>query len=97
MVGGLGIAVTNVPLVSQCAEIQRIAFGFGSVLPSSLQFCTNSFSLMAFIGLPRPIKSTGIRTVLLPDDAKLFSSLFIALTVIGRRIAELINDRLFIL
>jgi len=35
--------------------------------------------------------------VLLPDDAKLFSSLFIALTVIGRRIAELINDRLFIL
>jgi hypothetical protein len=47
--------VTKVPLVNQCAEIQRIAFGVGIFLkfPKPL---TNWFSSIAFIGEPCPKK-----------------------------------------
>ena len=36
MVRGFGIAVTRVPSVSQCAEMHRIACGFGNALPSCI-------------------------------------------------------------
>ena len=44
--------VTYVPRVSQCALTHKIALGLGKVLPTVFHPLTNSFSSMAFIGLP---------------------------------------------
>ena len=60
---GFSIAVIKVPLVSQWAEIQRIAVGFGKLAPVFCQPLANSFCSIAFIGLPWPIKSNGIVAV----------------------------------
>ena len=68
IVFGLAIVVTLVVLVSQCADIDNIACGLGSCLPSFLQLLLNSLSSMAFIGLPWPINITGMRG----DGARLF-------------------------
>src|SRR5687768_16781074 len=54
------MAVTNVPLVSQWAEVQRMAFGFSIDLPIACQLFVKSFCSKAFIGLPWPTKYTGI-------------------------------------
>ena len=63
IVRGCIIDVTAVPRVSQCAEMQRTAVGTGSSRPSCLHSSVHTFVSMAFIGLPCPIKSTGIRSV----------------------------------
>jgi hypothetical protein len=85
MVLGSFMAVTNDPLVSQCAEIHNIAFGTGRVFAVSLQPFTKMFSSMAFIGLPCPTNSTGMMSVLTGDeDTELISSNFIIIPVIGK-------------
>lgn len=63
MVRGFSIAVTKVPFVSQCAEMQRIALGRGIVSAIFRKPVTKSFSSMAFIGLPWPANRTGIGEV----------------------------------
>ena len=68
------MAVTKVPFVSQCAETQRIALGLGIPFATFLNPVTNSFSSMAFIGLPWPRNNTGILSVLRKVDVILFSS-----------------------
>lgn len=60
MVFGRSIAVTYVPRVSQCAEMHRIAAGFGSRPASCFHDLLNGLSSIAFIGLPCPTKRTGI-------------------------------------
>jgi hypothetical protein len=69
MVFGLSIPVSHQPWVSQCAEMHRISWGWGSRPPNSLprasQLRRYSLSPMAFIGLPWPTKSTGIRGLFL--------------------------------
>src|SRR3954466_3398744 len=45
----------------QCAEITRIAFGLGSADPMAAHCCVYAFSSSAFIGLPCPKNSAGIR------------------------------------
>src|SRR5665647_2581357 len=64
MVGGICIAVTKVPFVSQCADIQIITLGLDNVLPISSQVLEYSLSSMAFMGLPCPRNNTGIISVL---------------------------------
>jgi hypothetical protein len=54
------------PELSQCAEMLRIAVGRGSALPHSTRRRVNAFSRMAFMGLPWPMKMTGMRLVGLP-------------------------------
>ena len=61
MVRGCATLVTLVPLVSQCAETQRMARGTGSSFPSWRQQELKAFSSMAFIGLPWPTKRAGWR------------------------------------
>mgnify|MGYP001443634348 CR=1 FL=1 len=46
------MAVTSVPRVSQWALTTRMAWGLGSVDPMLRNPATNSFSSIAFIGLP---------------------------------------------
>jgi hypothetical protein len=46
-----------------------MALGAGISLATVLKPVTNSFSSMAFIGLPCPMKSTGIVSVLLNDES----------------------------
>ena len=60
------MAVTSVPRVIQCAETHKIALGLGIKAACWRKPATNSFSSMAFIGLPWPKKSTGMRSVLGP-------------------------------
>src|SRR4051812_16774132 len=96
MVCGFSIAVTKVPLVSQCALTHTIAFGFGIVLPMFLNPATNSFSSMAFIGLPWPRNSTGIFSVLLKGSVILFNAFsFIAARANGNTAIDFINCFLF--
>jgi hypothetical protein len=64
MVFGRSMAVTRVPPVSQCADMQRMASGRGSSLPAFSQARPNPLSSMPFIGEPWPTKSTGIRELL---------------------------------
>lgn len=54
------IVETWVPCVSQRAETQRIARGFGVWLEKLLSSSVNAFFWIAFIGEPWPIKTTGI-------------------------------------
>src|SRR5690554_2903658 len=72
MVAGCSIAVTQVPWVSQCAEIQSIALGLGRSRAIFRKPETNSFSSIAFIGLPWPKKSTGILTDEFHEEVILF-------------------------
>src|SRR5690606_8725860 len=59
MVLGSSIAVTCVPLVSQCAEITNTAFGLVTSRPIFAQVRENSLSSMPFIGEPWPMNKTG--------------------------------------
>ena len=63
IVRGVETAVTPVPSVYQCAEIATIARGRGSEAPSAFQSSVHLFVTSAFIGLPWPMKSAGIRSV----------------------------------
>src|SRR5690554_7369274 len=73
MVGGFFIAVTQVPRVSQCADIHKIACGRGISLAMFRKPRTNSFSSMAFIGLPCPKNNTGILPVLFIEVVTCFN------------------------
>jgi hypothetical protein len=61
MVRGLGIAVTAVAGRYQCADTDRIAFGRGSAAPSAAQPEVHAFFCRAFIGLPWPKNTAGMR------------------------------------
>ena len=61
MVRGCGIAVTADPLVSQWAEMHKIALGLGISFEITRQLRENSLSSIAFMGLPCPRNRTGIR------------------------------------
>ena len=74
MVFGFSMAVTKVPSVNQCAEIQMIAFGLGISLEIFLNPCTKIFSSTAFIGEPCPRKRTGIFSVVLKPSEMLENS-----------------------
>src|SRR5690606_29188305 len=63
MLGGISIAVTFVPLVSQWAEMHNIAVGVAILCAIFRNPLTNSFSSIAFIGLPGPKNNTGIFSV----------------------------------
>src|SRR5690606_35420533 len=63
MLGGISIAVTFVPLVSQWAEMHNIALGVGILCAIFGNPLTNSLSSIAFIGLPCPKNNTGIFSV----------------------------------
>src|SRR5215467_8602957 len=69
MVLGLRMCVIHVPSVIQCAETHRTALGRGSRFPSSPSVRVKGVSRRAFIGLPWPIKRTGIFSaeLLTPD------------------------------
>lgn len=45
----------------QCADTQRIAFGFGSFAPIAAHCSVWGFRSRAFIGFPWPKKTDGIR------------------------------------
>src|SRR5690606_3574343 len=79
IVTGFSIAVTYVPLVSQCAEITSIAFGFSIVWDKLRKPWTNSFSSIAFIGLPWPRNNTGILEVSESSSVNLFKLLSFAI------------------
>jgi hypothetical protein len=81
-VRGFGMAVTWTPCVSQWAEIQRMALGKGMVFASSIHPLVNSLFSRAFIGLPWPIKRTGI------------NSEFISTSQIGNCNIYIINHKL---
>src|SRR5690242_20496887 len=86
MVSGLSIAVTKVPLVSQCADMQSMALGTGKAFAAVCQPLVNSFSSMAFIGLPCPTNNTGIVSVLPKGSTILCSAFnFIAAAVKGNK------------
>jgi len=61
MVFGASVEVTAVPRVSQCADTQRIALGRGSSRPSTRQTRVSGLSSSAFIGLPWPKNTIGMR------------------------------------
>src|SRR5687768_8274754 len=61
MVRGCATAVTAVAGRYQCAEMQRIALGRGRAVPIADQPCVQAFLPIAFIGLPWPKNSAGIR------------------------------------
>ena len=54
------MAVACVPIVSQWAEMQRMALGRGSDWATSPHARLNSLSSIAFIGLPCPRNRAGI-------------------------------------
>ena len=60
-VPGRTLPVVKVPATYQWAEIARTAFGRGSSAARSRKPRDQRFSSMAFMGLPCPTKSTGIR------------------------------------
>src|SRR5439155_22120584 len=64
MVRGRAMAVTAVTLVSQWAEMARIALGRGSAAAISPQARLVLSAWIATIGLPWPKKATGIRDVI---------------------------------
>src|SRR5258708_35643760 len=57
---GFSIAVTAVPSVYQCADMHRMALGFGMELPSHRQDSVYWLRSSVFIGLPCPKHTTGI-------------------------------------
>src|SRR5206468_5775182 len=57
---GFGIAVTAVPLMSQCAEMQRIARGRGNDCPKLRHAAVKRLSSRVFIGLPCPMNAAGM-------------------------------------
>ena len=59
----LDIAVTAVAPMYQCADTVRMARGRGSSVPSARQARVKPFSSSAFIGLPWPMKSAGMRVI----------------------------------
>src|SRR5262252_4747158 len=59
MVRGESMAVTAVPAMYQCAEIESTARGRGSFAPSAAQPRVQAFVCSAFIGLPCPRNSAG--------------------------------------
>ena len=61
------MAVTHVPLVSQCADTHKIAFGIGSCRAISDQLRVNMLSVMPFMGEPCPTNNAGINGVDLPS------------------------------
>src|SRR5262245_47693347 len=61
MTRGLGIAVTAVPLMYQCAEMTRSARGRGRARARARQTVVKRFTCKVFIGLPWPMKTAGIR------------------------------------
>src|SRR5690554_2948913 len=63
MVLGFSMAVIRVPLVSQCAETTRTAFGTGILFAIFAQPLLKLLSCIPLIGEPCPIKSTGIFSV----------------------------------
>src|SRR4030095_7037149 len=70
------LAVTSAPpLVSQCADMERIAVGRGSFPPSISHDAVHSFGDTALRGVPCPIKTTGILSV-----TGIFSACFIHAT-----------------
>ena len=71
--------MTELPLVSQCAETQSIARGRSRTLPISSHAVLNAFVSIAFMGLPCPTKSTGILvlpslSIVTPADGDLRST-----------------------
>jgi hypothetical protein len=52
----------------QCAEIERIAFGRGSLLPSAFQVLEKSSSSIADMGEPWPTKIIGINVLFIEKD-----------------------------
>src|SRR5690606_1840950 len=96
MVVGCSIAVTKVPLVSQWAEMHKMAFGLGISLAIFRKPSTNSFSSMAFMGLPCPKNNTGIFSVLLMEAVSLFKVFnFIAVVVSGNKAINFKKSILF--
>jgi hypothetical protein len=64
IVSGFSDTCTNVvPRVIQWAETQRMAAGVGKASPISAQPRLNPVSTIAFIGLPWPTNSAGIRSL----------------------------------
>src|SRR3954467_12260606 len=64
VIGGCSFSVTSRPLcVSQCAEIERMALGFGTLFAISRHAVVHSFDSIAFIGLPCPTNRTGMRSL----------------------------------
>jgi len=53
--------VTAASSMYQCADTQRIAFGFGSFAPIEAHCSVYGFRSSAFIGFPCPKKMAGIR------------------------------------
>jgi hypothetical protein len=65
MASGNAVAVTCVPLVSQWAEMQRIALGLENFLANVYPNSLSPLSSMAFIGLPWAKNEAGISCSLL--------------------------------
>src|SRR5512147_660171 len=61
MVSGCATAPAYTPRVSQCAETHSTDLGRGSCCASARQARWNSLSSIAFIGLPCPRNSAGMR------------------------------------
>ena len=61
MVRGRSISVTAVSGTYQWAETDNTAVGRGSARPSPAQASANRLGSMAYIGLPWPMKATGMR------------------------------------
>jgi hypothetical protein len=61
MVLGLGIAVTAVALMYQCALTTRMARGRGTASPKDFHAEVYRFTSTAFIGFPCPKNAAGIR------------------------------------
>src|SRR6218665_2394285 len=96
MVFGISIAVTKVPLVNQCAEIQIIAFGFGISLLIFRKPCTKIFSSMAFIGEPCPRNRTGIFCVVRKLSEMLERSLRFIVKCIKYDVQSILIEFLFL-
>ena len=64
MVRGRGMAVTAVALMYQCADTTRIARGRGAARPKACQAWVYRLVSSAFIGLPWPMNTAGIRSAL---------------------------------
>jgi hypothetical protein len=58
------MAVTAVSGTYQCAEIAKIALGFGMDAPMALHPSVYAFVWIAFIGFPCPKKIAGIRSAI---------------------------------
>ena len=65
MVRGRAMAVAAVAPMNQCAEITSSARGCGSVCPSRRHALVKSLSSSVFIGLPWPMNSAGILSLVI--------------------------------